>query len=199
MKRGFDFLVSLISIVILSPLMLITAILIKITSKGPVLFKQRRIGKDNVEFNIYKFRTMRVETPNVATHLLANTDSFYTPIGKQMRSVSLDELPQLFNILKGEMSLVGPRPALYNQYDLKEMRTNVNVHKLIPGLTGWAQVNGRDELTLENKVKRDEEYIEMQSFITDMKIILRTALKVIARKDIQEGQVEQEINNEVSL
>ena len=197
MKRGFDFLVSLISIVILSPLMMVTAILIKITSKGPVLFKQTRIGKNNVEFNIYKFRTMRVETPNVATHLLSNTDSFYTPIGKQMRSVSLDELPQLFNILKGEMSLVGPRPALYNQYDLKEMRTNVNVHKLMPGLTGWAQINGRDELTLEDKVRRDEEYMEMQSFFMDMKIIFQTALKVIVRHGIQEG--EKEDNNEVTL
>jgi len=199
MKRSFDFLVSLISIVILSPLMIITAILIKITSKGPVLFKQRRIGKDNIEFEIYKFRTMRVETPNVATHLLSNTDSFYTSIGKQMRSVSLDELPQLFNILKGEMSIVGPRPALYNQYDLKEMRTKVNVHKLMPGLTGWAQVNGRDELTLDAKVKRDEEYIEMQGFIMDIKIILKTAIKVLGRHGIQEGKVEKDENNEVTL
>lgn len=187
MKRIFDFTVSLIATIVFSPVILIVAILVKITSKGPILFKQRRIGKNNIEFNIYKFRTMRTDTPDVATHLLDNPDVFITNIGKILRKTSLDELPQLLNIIKGEMSIVGPRPALYNQYDLKEMRTEAGVHKLMPGLTGWAQINGRDELSLESKVKRDKEYIEIQGFIMDIKIIFRTAVKVFTSQGIQEG------------
>lgn len=187
MKRIFDFIMSLIGIIVLSPLILIVAILVKVTSEGPVLFKQRRIGKDNVEFNIYKFRTMRIDTPNVATHLLSDTGKFYTPIGKTLRKVSLDELPQLFNILKGEMSIVGPRPALYNQYDLKEARTEKGIHKLLPGLSGWAQVNGRDTITLEDKVRFDNEYLENQSFIFDLKIILLTLYKVLKTDGVNDG------------
>ncbi|MBU3104470.1 sugar transferase [Clostridium gasigenes] len=194
MKRIFDFIMSLIAIIVLSPVILIVSILVKITSKGPILFRQRRIGKDNVEFKIYKFRTMRCDTPNVPTHLLNDTDSFYTPIGKGLRKVSLDELPQLLNILKGEMSIVGPRPALYSQYDLKEARTSMGIHKLVPGLSGWAQINGRDTITLEDKVKFDKEYLEKQSFMFDIKIILKTVINVLARHGVHDGDTEK--NNE---
>ena len=164
MKRIFDILVSGIFLIILSPLILIISIIIKLTSKGNVFFKQKRIGRLNKEFYIYKFRTMRTDTPDVATHLLKNPEKYITPIGKFLRKTSLDELPQLFNILKGEMSLVGPRPALYNQYDLKEMRNKEGINILVPGLTGWAQINGRDEISLEEKVRLDKEYLEKQSF-----------------------------------
>ena len=153
MKRIFDILVSGIFLIILSPLILIISIIIKLTSKGNVFFKQKRIGRLNKEFYIYKFRTMRTDTPDVATHLLKNPEKYITPIGKFLRKTSLDELPQLFNILKGEMSLVGPRPALYNQYDLKEMRNKEGINILVPGLTGWAQINGRDEISLEENRK----------------------------------------------
>lgn len=194
MKRLFDFLMSLIAIIILSPVILIVALAVKFTSPGPILFKQRRIGKDNIEFEIYKFRTMRIDTPNVPTHLLENPEQWITPIGKFLRKTSLDELPQLFNILKGEMSIVGPRPALYNQLDLKEMRTKVGVHKLIPGLTGWAQINGRDEIPLSLKVNLDKEYLERNSFLFDIKIIFMTVLSVLKSDGVQEGKAEN--NNE---
>lgn len=198
MKRIFDFTMSLIATIVLTPIILLVALLVKTTSKGPVLFKQRRIGKNNVEFEIYKFRTMRIDTPNVPTHLLNDTDSFYTPIGKGLRKVSLDELPQLFNILKGEMSIVGPRPALYSQYDLKELRTEKGIHKLMPGLSGWAQINGRDTITLEAKVKFDEEYLKKQSFMFDIKIILKTVINVIARHGVYDGDTEKN-DEEVSV
>ena len=194
MKRLFDFLMSLIAIIILSPVILIVALAIKFTSPGPILFKQRRIGKDNFEFEIYKFRTMRIDTPNVPTHLLENPQQWITPIGKFLRKTSLDELPQLFNILKGEMSIVGPRPALYNQLDLKEMRTEVGVHKLVPGLTGWAQINGRDEIPLKLKVDLDKEYLDRKSFFFDIKIIFMTVLSVLKSDGVQEGKAEN--NNE---
>ena len=194
MKRLFDFFMSLIAIILLSPVILIVALAIKFTSPGPILFKQRRIGKDNVEFEIYKFRTMRIDTPNVPTHLLENPEQWITPIGKFLRKTSLDELPQLFNILKGEMSIVGPRPALYNQLDLKKMRTEVGVHKLVPGLTGWAQINGRDEIPLSLKVNLDKEYLERRSFFFDIKIIFMTVLSVLKSDGVQEGKAEN--NNE---
>lgn len=194
MKRLFDFLMSLIATIILSPVILIVALAVKFTSPGPMLFKQRRIGKDNVEFEIYKFRTMRIDTPNVPTHLLENPEQWITPVGKFLRKTSLDELPQLFNILKGEMSIVGPRPALYNQLDLKEMRTKVEVHKLVPGLTGWAQINGRDEIPLSLKVNLDKEYLDRMSFLFDIKIIFMTVLSVLKRDGVQEGKAEN--NNE---
>ncbi|XZM79722.1 sugar transferase [Clostridium perfringens] len=187
MKRVFDFSMSLIAIVVFSPIILIISLLVKLTSKGPVFFKQRRIGKNNEEFNILKFRSMRIDTPNVATHLLKAPSVFITPLGKFLRKTSLDELPQLINILKGEMSIVGPRPALYNQYDLIDMRTEVGVHKLVPGLTGWAQVNGRDEISLEEKVALDKEYMNMQSFWMDIKIIFMTAFKVAKSEGVSEG------------
>ena len=194
LKRVFDFLMSLIAIIILSPVILIVALAVKFTSPGPMLFKQRRIGKDNVEFEIYKFRTMRIDTPNVPTHLLENPDQWITPVGKFLRKTSLDELPQLFNILKGEMSIVGPRPALYNQIDLRDMRTAVGVHKLIPGLTGWAQINGRDEIPLSLKVRLDKEYLDRKSFLFDIKIIFMTVLSVLKSDGVQEGRAEN--NNE---
>lgn len=196
MKRFFDFLVSLISIIILSPVMLVIAVIIKCTSEGPIFFKQRRIGINNTEFQIYKFRTMRIDTPNVATHLLENPDQWITPIGKFMRKTSLDELPQLFNILKGDMSIVGPRPALYNQYDLKEMRTKLGVHEILPGLTGWAQVNGRDTIELWEKVKYDKYYLDNKRFLFDIKIIFLTLLRVLKSDGIQEGKLDN--NQEVS-
>ena len=188
MKRVFDFICSLIAIIILSPVFLILMIIIKLTSEGPIFFKQRRIGKDNKEFNIYKFRTMRIDTPNVATHLLENPEQYITGVGKFMRKTSLDELPQLFNIIKGEMSIVGPRPALYNQYDLIEMRTNVGVNTLVPGLTGWAQVNGRDEIPLELKVKLDKEYLDNKNIWLDIKIMFLTAFKVLKSEGVKEGK-----------
>lgn len=194
LKRIFDFLMSLIAIIILSPVILIVALAVKFTSPGPMLFKQRRIGKDNIEFEIYKFRTMRIDTPNVPTHLLENPEQWITPVGKFLRKTSLDELPQLFNILKGEMSIVGPRPALYNQSDLRDMRTAVGVHKLIPGLTGWAQINGRDEIPLSLKVRLDKEYLDRKSFLFDIKIIFMTVLSVIKSDGVQEGKAKN--NNE---
>lgn len=197
MKRIFDFLMSLIAIVLFSPVILIVALSVKLTSKGPMLFKQRRIGKDNEEFSILKFRTMRIDTPNVPTHLLENPEQWITPIGKFLRKTSLDELPQLFNILSGKMSIVGPRPALYNQYDLKEMRTKEGIHKLVPGLTGWAQINGRDEIPLSLKVKLDKEYLERKSFWFDLKIILLTVISVIKRDGVQEGKAVN--NNEKTI
>ncbi|MGU8997839.1 sugar transferase [Clostridium perfringens] len=187
MKRVFDFSMSLIAIIVFSPIILIISLLVKLTSKGPVFFKQRRIGKNNEEFNILKFRSMRIDTPNVATHLLKDPSVFITPLGKFLRKTSLDELPQLINILKGEMSIVGPRPALYNQYDLRDMRTEVGVHKLVPGLTGWAQINGRDEIPLEEKVALDKEYMNMQSFWIDIKIIFMTVFKVAKSEGVSEG------------
>lgn len=194
MKRLFDFVMSLIGIIVLSPIILIVALAVKLTSPGPMLFKQRRIGKNNDEFQIYKFRTMRIDTPNVPTHLLENPEQWITPVGKFLRKTSLDELPQLFNILKGEMSIVGPRPALYNQIDLKEMRTEAGVHKLVPGLTGWAQINGRDEIPLSLKVKLDKEYLERKNFFFDIKIIFMTVLSVLKSEGVQEGKNDN--NNE---
>ena len=187
MKRLFDFVMSLIGIIVLSPIILIVALAVKLTSPGPMLFKQRRIGKNNNEFQIYKFRTMRIDTPNVPTHLLENPEQWITPVGKFLRKTSLDELPQLFNILKGEMSIVGPRPALYNQIDLKEMRTEAGVHKLVPGLTGWAQINGRDRIEFDVKAKMDGEYAKNKSFFYDTKIFIGTIAYVLKMDGVVEG------------
>lgn len=179
--------IALLTLIILSPLFLIVSLLIKIESKGPVFFKQERIGKDNVNFMIYKFRSMRTDTPDVATHLLDNPEVFITKIGKFLRKTSLDELPQLLNIIKGEMLFVGPRPALYNQYDLKDLRTEKGVHVLYPGVTGWAQVNGRDELEIPDKVRFDREYIENRSIFLDIKIVFMTIFKVFKSEGVVEG------------
>lgn len=179
--------VALVSLIILSPLFLIVSLLIKIESKGPVFFKQERIGKGNINFMIYKFRSMRTDTPDVATHLLDNPDIFITKVGKFLRKTSLDELPQLINIVKGEMLFVGPRPALYNQYDLRDLRTEKGVHVLYPGVTGWAQVNGRDELEIPEKVEFDRKYVEKRSIFMDIKIVFMTFIKVFKSEGVVEG------------
>jgi O-antigen biosynthesis protein WbqP len=190
-KRVFDISISLLSLVLFSPILVMLAILIKLGSKGPILFKQERVGKNKVHFNILKFRTMRIDTPrNMPTHLLENPDQWITPIGKFLRKFSLDELPQLFNIFMGEMSVVGPRPALWNQYDLIELRDKYNINSLVPGLTGWAQVNGRDELSTELKVSFDKVYIEKKSLWFDMKCIIYTLFKVLKSEGVVEGKVQ---------
>jgi len=184
MKRCFDLtLASILTIFLLIPI-LILIILIKLTSKGPSIHWSERIGRDNKIFSMPKFRTMINSTPQVATHLLENPGSFYSPLGILLRKSSLDELPQLFSILKGDMSFVGPRPALFNQSDLITHRTKKDLHKLIPGLTGWAQVNGRDELTIEQKVEFDMEYFERKSLTFDLYILWLTLLKTLRVRNI---------------
>lgn len=180
-------LVALIALVILSPVFLIIALLIKLESKGPVFFKQERIGKDNMNFMIYKFRSMRTDTPDVPTHLLDDPEIFITKVGKFLRKTSLDELPQFINIIKGEMLFVGPRPALYNQYDLRDLRTEKGVQTLLPGVTGWAQVNGRDELEIPDKVEFDRQYLQYRSVLFDMKIFVMTVIKVFKKEGVVEG------------
>ncbi|WP_026839814.1 sugar transferase [Citrifermentans bremense] len=179
MKRFFDWILSMTLLAVFSVPMLFVALFVKLTSPGPVLYWSDRVGRCNVIFRMPKFRTMRTGTPAVATHLLTNPDQFLTPIGKFLRKSSLDELPQLFSILRGDMSFVGPRPALYNQDDLIELRTEKGVHVLPPGLTGWAQVNGRDELPIPVKVEFDEHYLKNRSMALDLRIIFLTALKVL--------------------
>jgi len=164
--------------------LLITAVLVYITSPGPILYWSKRVGRDNRIFSMPKFRSMRIDTPAVATHLLQNPDQWLTPIGSFLRKSSLDELPQLWCILKGDMSFVGPRPALFNQDDLIAMRTERGVHQLLPGLTGWAQVNGRDELPIPKKVELDLEYLQRKSFLLDLKILWMTTLKVLVRHGV---------------
>ena len=159
--------------------MLIVAVMVKLTSRGPVLHWSDRIGINNVIFKMPKFRTMRTETPAVATHMLENPDKYLTPVGPFLRKFSLDEFPQLWSVLKGDMSFVGPRPALYNQDDLVELRTRKGIHKLVPGITGWAQVNGRDNLMIPIKVDYDEYYLKHRSFLFDLKILWMTFLKVV--------------------
>jgi O-antigen biosynthesis protein WbqP len=184
MKRLFDFtLAALATAILLVPIVLV-AILVKLTSPGPVIYWSNRIGRNNKVFRMPKFRTMRVDTPAVATHLLKNPEQFLTPIGPFLRKSSLDELPQLWSILAGDMSFVGPRPALFNQDDLIQLRTAQGVHSLPPGLTGWAQINGRDELPIPEKVKLDVEYLRKRSFWLDLKIIFMTFFKVLRRDGI---------------
>lgn len=184
MKRFFDLtLAVLVLLVLLIPICLV-AILVRATSPGPVLYWSDRVGRNNIIFKMPKFRSMRVGTPAVATHLLDNPGNYLTPIGSFLRKSSLDELPQLWSIFRGDMSFVGPRPALYNQHDLVELRTQCGVHELVPGLTGWAQVNGRDELPIFKKVELDKEYLLRRSLMFDLKILLMTALKVIMRADV---------------
>ncbi len=184
MKRTFDFFGSLIAIFIFAIPLLITALAVRISSPGPILFWSDRVGRNNRIFQMPKFRSMRIDTPSVATHLLQNPDQWLTPIGSFLRRSSLDELPQLWCILKGDMSFVGPRPALFNQDDLIALRTANGVHLLVPGLTGWAQVNGRDELPIPQKVALDADYMRLQSFSFDLKILRMTALKVLIRDGI---------------
>lgn len=187
-KRIIGFLMALILVVLLSPLLLIIAIAIKCESKGPVLFKQKRVGKHKKLFEIYKFRSMRTDTPkDQPTHLLQNPESYITKVGGFLRKTSLDELPQLFNIIKGEMAWVGPRPALWNQYDLIEERDKYGANDVMPGLTGWAQINGRDELEIPVKAKFDGEYVEKCSFLFDLKCFLGTFISVVKQDGVVEG------------
>ncbi len=181
-KRIFDLIMALVLMLILAPLFLLVALAVMLTSVGPVLFRTRRSGKNSRLFTMYKFRTMRVDTPQVATHLLKKPDQFLTPVGGFLRRTSLDELPQLINVLRGDMSLVGPRPALFNQDDLIALRTARGVNMLTPGITGWAQVNGRDSLPITEKVKLDEWYMKNRSFWLDLKVVGMTVVKVL-RKD----------------
>ncbi len=184
MKRLFDLAVALVAAVFLALPIVITALAVWLTSPGPALYWSDRVGRHNRIFKMPKFRSMRIDTPAVATHLLQNPDQWLTPIGSFLRKSSLDELPQLWSILKGDMSFVGPRPALFNQDDLIALRTEKGVHELVPGLTGWAQVNGRDELPIPQKVALDAEYLERRSLLFDMKILWMTALKVLARDGV---------------
>lgn len=187
-KRCIDFILSLLGLIILSPIFIILILFIKLTSPGPVLFKQKRVGINKTHFNIYKFRTMRIDTPkDMPTHLLENPDQYITSIGKFLRKTSLDELPQLINIFKGDMSIVGPRPALWNQYDLIAERDKYHANDILPGLTGWAQVNGRDELEIDVKAKLDGEYVKKMSFFFDCKCFWMTISSVLKHEGVVEG------------
>lgn len=184
MKRTLDILLALIALVILLLPIIVVALLVRVTSPGPIFYWSDRVGRHNRIFKMPKFRSMRIGTPAVATHLLSNPGAYLTPIGSFLRKSSLDELPQLWSIVRGDMSFVGPRPALYNQHDLIELRTQYGVHELVPGLTGWAQVNGRDELPIPQKVALDREYLQRRSLFWDVKILWLTAWKVIMRADV---------------
>jgi O-antigen biosynthesis protein WbqP len=199
-KRIIDFTLSLIAMIILWPVFLIIAILIKLDSKGPILFKQKRVGKNKEHFYILKFRTMRTDTPkDMPTHMLKNPEVFITRVGKFLRKTSLDELPQIINILKGEMSIIGPRPALWNQYDLIEERDKYGANDIYPGLTGWAQINGRDELPIDIKAKYDGEYVERMSFGFDVKIFFKTIFSVIRSEGVKEGGNTEDITKKLNV
>lgn len=184
MKRIFDLMLVIFASLVLFVPAIFVAFLVKLTSSGPAIYWSDRVGRNNKIFNMPKFRTMRIDTPAVATHLLQDPDKFLTPIGSFLRKSSLDELPQLWSILRGDMSFVGPRPALFNQEDLITLRTKYGVEKLVPGLTGWAQINGRDELPISEKVQLDVDYLNKKSFFLDVKIIILTFLKVVRRDGI---------------
>jgi O-antigen biosynthesis protein WbqP len=183
-KRIFDVLLALLLLAVALPLFIVIPIAIVVTSKGPILHWSDRVGKDNRLFRMPKFRSMRVDTPEVATHLLKNAGHYLTPIGGFLRKSSLDELPQLFSILTGKLSFVGPRPALFNQKDLIALRTERGIHALVSGLTGWAQVNGRDELSITEKVRLDCEYLHERSFLLDLRILAMTILKVVRSEGV---------------
>jgi O-antigen biosynthesis protein WbqP len=184
MKRMLDFMLASFAIVLMAAPTIVIALFVRLTSAGPALYWSNRVGKNNTIFRMPKFRSMYAGTPAVATHLLQDPDSYVTPIGRFLRKTSLDELPQLWSILKGDMSFVGPRPALFNQVDLITLRTESGVHELVPGLTGWAQVTGRDELPIPQKVQRDLEYLRRKSFWFDLRILWLTAIKVLRRDDV---------------
>lgn len=188
LKRGIDFFLSLAGIIVLSPIFLILCLAIKIDSKGPVIFKQKRVGKNKTHFYIYKFRTMKVDTPKeTPTHLLSNPDFFITRVGKFLRKTSLDELPQLFNILKGDMAVIGPRPALWNQYDLIEERDMYHANDIRPGLTGLAQISGRDELEIDYKARLDGQYTANITPWMDLKCFFGTIISVFKSEGVVEG------------
>ena len=184
MKRFIDFTTALILIIIMALPMALIVILIKLTSAGPVLYWSERVGKDNKNFNMPKFRTMHKDSPVLATHLMQNVENYLTSFGSFLRKTSLDELPQLWSVLKGDMSFVGPRPALFNQDDLIALRTIKGIHQLTPGITGWAQINGRDDLPIPVKVEYDEYYLRNQSFFFDLKILWNTFFKVIKKEGV---------------
>jgi O-antigen biosynthesis protein WbqP len=187
LKRILDILLSLIALVLLSPFLLFTYLIVKFSSEGPALYWSQRVGQHNQLFSMPKFRSMQTATPQIATHLMnqqSNPNSYLTPVGSFIRKASLDELPQLWSVLKGDMSVVGPRPALFNQDDLIKLRTEKGVHVLKPGITGWAQINGRDEIPIPQKVALDVYYLENQSILLDLKIIVLTAVKVLRRDNI---------------
>ena len=184
MKRLSDLFIGSVLLVFLAIPMLLIVVAIRSTSKGSLLYWSDRVGKNNIIFRMPKFRSMLINTPAVATHLLDDPDLYLSPIGGFLRRTSLDELPQLFSVLKGDMSLVGPRPALFNQENLITLRTNMGIHKLLPGITGWAQVNGRDQISIADKVNLDMEYMSRQSFWFDIKILLITLIKVIKSIDV---------------
>ncbi|MBQ9197977.1 MAG: sugar transferase [Clostridia bacterium] len=187
-KRALDILISLVSLILLSPMMLLIALLIKLDSKGPVFFKQKRIGIHKKYFYIYKFRSMYADTPrDIPTHLLEDPEAFLTKVGKVLRKTSLDELPQLLNILFGQMSVIGPRPALWNQDDLIAARDLYGANDVLPGLTGWAQINGRDELEIGEKAALDGEYVKKMSFLFDCKCFFGTFAAVITHRGVVEG------------
>lgn len=199
-KILLDSCLSLMGIIILSPLLMFLAVVIKLTSPGPILFKQKRIGKDNKQFFIYKFRTMLIDTPkDMPTHLLENPDQYITKVGKFMRKTSLDELPQLFNILKGEMAVIGPRPSLPNQYDLNKLRDENGASTVKPGLTGLAQISGRDELEIDVKASLDGEYVNNMSFLLDFKCFVGTIAAVLKHEGVVEGGTGELHKEEESL
>jgi hypothetical protein len=188
LKRVIDFILSLIGLIILSPVFIILCIWIKLDSKGPIFFRQKRVGKNKKYFNILKFRTMYVDTPkDMPTHMLSNPDQYITKAGKFLRKTSLDELPQIINILKGEMAIIGPRPALWNQDDLIAQRDKYGANDIKPGLTGWAQINGRDELEIDVKASLDGYYVEHMSFLFDMKCFFGTITSVLKHEGVVEG------------
>lgn len=197
-KRFYDFVLAFIGLIILSPIFVILMVLIKLDSKGPILFKQKRIGRHKKHFYILKFRTMRINTPkDIITHMLENPDQWITKMGKFLRKTSLDEIPQIINILKGDMSIIGPRPALWNQYDLIEERDKYDVHSLHPGLTGYAQINGRDELPIPEKAKLDGYYVKHISLWLDIKIFFGTIISIFKSEGVIEGgtgTLEKQIN-----
>ncbi|WP_445002562.1 sugar transferase [Exiguobacterium alkaliphilum] len=194
-KRNIDFVLSLIGLIVLSPLFIGIMIAIKLESRGPVFFKQKRVGLHQSHFNILKFRTMRIDAPkDTPTHLLSNPEQYITKVGKLLRKTSLDELPQIINILKGEMAVIGPRPALWNQYDLIEEREKYGANCILPGLTGWAQINGRDELPIEIKAKLDGYYIQKLSFWMDFRCLVATVLSVVKSEGVLEGGTGKVVN-----
>lgn len=187
-KRIMDFVLSLLGLIVLSPVFLVLVIAIKADSKGPVFFKQKRVGINKTHFNILKFRTMRTDTPkDMPTHMLADPDQYITKVGKFLRKTSLDELPQIINILKGDMSIIGPRPALWNQYDLIEERDKYGANDILPGLTGWAQINGRDELEIPVKANLDGVYVKNMGILMDIKCFVGTIVSVLKSDGVVEG------------
>ena len=199
-KRLIDFILSMVGLIVLSPIFLVLCVWIKLDSKGPVFFKQKRVGKNKSHFNILKFRTMYIDTPkDMPTHLLSNPDQYITKSGKFLRKTSLDELPQIINILKGDMAIIGPRPALWNQYDLIEERDKYGANDVVPGLTGWAQINGRDELEIDVKAQLDGEYVDRMSFLFDCKCFFGTITSVLKHEGVVEGgtgEMNKEIKND---